>query len=183
MRVDLRGWLILLALAPVLFLLLTDDARRPQLAALLLATLALALRRRWLRLGRGRRPARRRSSPARRPIPAKTRQQIYARDGHTCLYCGRRRGSAILLHLDHLYPYALGGTDDPENLVTACADCNLTKGVTVFRTDRDLARFAAQRQAWAADLARRDRRLLPGWVRLLLFAGLLLAIASFALLR
>ena len=40
-----------------------------------------------------------------------------------CVYCG-----APAAHMDHLVPKAQGGTDDPANLVPACAKCNLTKG-------------------------------------------------------
>ncbi len=181
MGVGLAGWLLLLA---ILFgAVLVPPELRPQFAALALAGFAFALCRRWIRLGRRRRRrSRRRASSARRPIPAKTRQQIYARDGHACLYCGRRRGPTVALHLDHLYPYSLGGTDHPENLVTACADCNRSKGATVFRTERDLERFAARRQTWAADHARQNRRPLPVW-RLLLAAALLLAVVALSTFR
>jgi len=40
-----------------------------------------------------------------------------------CAYCG-----APAEHIDHVIPRSQGGTDDPRNLVPACAKCNLTKG-------------------------------------------------------
>lgn len=38
-------------------------------------------------------------------------------------YCGRR-SPEVLLEVDHITPVASGGNDDPENLTTACFDCN-----------------------------------------------------------
>lgn len=53
-----------------------------------------------------------------------TREAIYHRDGDTCLYCRRRAVDGARLTLDHVVPHALGGADKPENLVTACFECN-----------------------------------------------------------
>lgn len=53
------------------------------------------------------------------------RSQIFARDNYTCQYCGERGGE---LECDHIYPVALGGTDDAGNLTTACRTCNRSKG-------------------------------------------------------
>lgn len=61
----------------------------------------------------------------RRPIRA--RFDILARDNYTCRYCGRQAPS-VVLHVDHVIPVVKGGTDDPDNLVTACYDCNEGKG-------------------------------------------------------
>lgn len=41
----------------------------------------------------------------------------------TCVYCG-----APAEHMDHVIPKAQGGSDDPTNLVPACASCNIKKG-------------------------------------------------------
>lgn len=51
------------------------------------------------------------------------RFEILKRDGFRCRYCGASAASTIL-HVDHVVPEASGGEDLPENLVTACADCN-----------------------------------------------------------
>lgn len=51
------------------------------------------------------------------------RAQILERDGYRCHYCGAPANT-----VDHLKPYAYGGTDDPSNLVAACSPCNLHKG-------------------------------------------------------
>lgn len=55
------------------------------------------------------------------------RFEILKRDSFRCFYCGRSAPDGAELHVDHVVPRAAGGTDDPANLVTACADCNLGK--------------------------------------------------------
>lgn len=54
------------------------------------------------------------------------RFEIFKRDSFRCGYCGRSPPE-VLLHVDHIVPVAAGGTNDPINLVTACADCNSGK--------------------------------------------------------
>ncbi len=54
-----------------------------------------------------------------------SRKNILRRDGHRCVYCGR---SDISLTVDHIVPKARMGEDTWENLVTACVDCNNSKG-------------------------------------------------------
>ncbi|WP_336628431.1 MULTISPECIES: HNH endonuclease [unclassified Microbacterium] len=73
---------------------------------------------------------------------------------HTCKPCDAKRGNTARLiraalpsweerelwaciycdhpweHVDHVIPRALGGADDPHNLVPACAECNLSKNDT-----------------------------------------------------
>lgn len=48
------------------------------------------------------------------------------RDNFTCRYCGGEAPD-VKLQVDHVLPTTLGGSDEPENLVTACADCNRGK--------------------------------------------------------
>lgn len=57
-------------------------------------------------------------------ITKRTRFEVLRRDNHTCRYC---RATDAPLTIDHVTPKALGGTDDPGNLVTACRDCNAGK--------------------------------------------------------
>lgn len=59
-------------------------------------------------------------------ISKSTRFTILQRDGFACRYCGRS-GADVELHVDHVVSVADGGATVPENLVTACADCNLGK--------------------------------------------------------
>lgn len=54
------------------------------------------------------------------------RQQIFARDRWTCQYCGEivAKDNATL---DHFLPRCKGGTNQKENLRTACLTCNSIK--------------------------------------------------------
>ena len=52
-----------------------------------------------------------------RPRVKLSRREIFARDRHTCQYCGRQTHD---LTLDHVVPRHRGGGHTWENLVTAC---------------------------------------------------------------
>jgi 5-methylcytosine-specific restriction endonuclease McrA len=54
-----------------------------------------------------------------------SRRALFARDGWKCAYCGTANGR---LTLDHVVPRSKGGESIWENVVTACAPCNLRKG-------------------------------------------------------
>ncbi|HEY1878679.1 MAG TPA: HNH endonuclease, partial [Caulobacteraceae bacterium] len=56
--------------------------------------------------------------------PAFTRFNLFLRDSFSCQYCG----SGDDLTFDHLTPRSRGGRTTWENIVTACARCNLAKG-------------------------------------------------------
>lgn len=57
---------------------------------------------------------------------------ILKRDDYQCRLCGVRAhtGSAVTLHVDHRIPRSRGGTNDPDNLWTLCAECNRGKGIS-----------------------------------------------------
>lgn len=52
------------------------------------------------------------------------RARIFERDNYTCQYCGDRGGK---LECDHVMPLSRGGSDEDDNLVTACRPCNRSK--------------------------------------------------------
>jgi 5-methylcytosine-specific restriction endonuclease McrA len=56
-----------------------------------------------------------------------SRANIYARDEHTCQYCGHKMPTSDLT-FDHVVPVAQGGRKDWENIVTCCVTCNRRKG-------------------------------------------------------
>lgn len=60
-------------------------------------------------------------------ISKKTRFDVFKRDGFICQYCGAHPPK-VLLHVDHILAVAKGGTNDEDNLITACEPCNLGKG-------------------------------------------------------
>lgn len=59
-------------------------------------------------------------------ISKRTRFEVLRRDGHSCQYCGES-APTVKLHVDHVMPVSLGGSDYPDNLVAACSDCNSGK--------------------------------------------------------
>ena len=52
-----------------------------------------------------------------------TRRGLLERDGHECVFCGKRASS-----VDHLTPKARGGRDTWGNTAAACLSCNSKKG-------------------------------------------------------
>lgn len=79
-------------------------------------------------------------------VSKRTRYEVLVRDNHTCRYCRSTEGNLVI---DHVIPVALGGSDDPSNLVAACKDCNAGKAAsnpdaaTVAQVDEDAVRWAA----------------------------------------
>lgn len=98
-------------------------------------------------------------------VSRRLRFEVLRRDGHACRYCGRT-APEVQLTVDHVVPTALGGSDDPTNLVAACSDCNGGKSAStpdaplVANVADDAIRWAAAiRQAadhMLADLAVRE---------------------------
>lgn len=90
-------------------------------------------------------------------VSRRLRFEILKRDRHTCRYCGASAPD-VALHVDHVTPVALGGSDEPTNLVTACKDCNLGKSATSpdAATVQDVAKDAI-RWARAIRLAAQER--------------------------
>lgn len=102
----------------------------------------------------------------RKGISKALRFRIFARDGFTCRYCGRQ-SDAVSLQVDHIIPVCQDGTNDEENLITSCADCNSGKaGHTIAQsapTEEDGLRLAQERNeqlqaARAASEAAKARR-------------------------
>ena len=57
-------------------------------------------------------------------FPAFTRFNVFLRDHFACQYCGNEN----TLTFDHVTPRRLGGKTTWENILTACAPCNMKKG-------------------------------------------------------
>ena len=55
------------------------------------------------------------------------RRNIFARDKNRCQYCGHRFPTSEL-SLDHVIPRSMGGKATWQNIVCACAECNVQKG-------------------------------------------------------
>jgi len=70
------------------------------------------------------------------PLPIWLKRGVYYRDGGRCSHCqkdltGWNRAVADI-HLDHIIPLALSGSNDPTNYQLLCTECNLHKGPTRF---------------------------------------------------
>lgn len=97
-------------------------------------------------------------------VSKRLRYEILRRDNHTCRYCGAHAPDAVLT-IDHVVAVALGGKDDPSNLVTACRDCNSGKSATpadagvVADVQQDALRWARARAEVAREtqVAREQR--------------------------
>ena len=88
--------------------------------------------------------------------PAFTRFNLFLRDSFTCQYCH----SCEDLTFDHVTPRSRGGRTTWENIVTACARCNLMKG---GRTPHEahMHPFHKPRRPSAHELQERGRKFPP----------------------
>ena len=94
--------------------------------------------------------------------PAFTRFNVFLRDRFTCQYCGAKHD----LTFDHLVPRSRGGQTRWDNVVAACAPCNLRKGgewptqngmrPAAAAVPADGVRAAPQRAAVSAQLPARE---------------------------
>jgi hypothetical protein len=82
----------------------------------------------------------------------KRRFELFKRDGFICQYCGTHPPGVVLV-LDHIVPVAAGGTDDDDNLVTACEPCNQGKAA------RSLSQAPQSLADKAAAVAEREEQL------------------------
>ncbi len=91
--------------------------------------------------------------------PAFTRFNLFLRDSFACQYCG----SGEDLTFDHLTPRSRGGRTTWENIVTACARCNLAKG---GRTPREasMSLHRHPRRPSMYELQDRGRRFPPNYL-------------------
>jgi len=57
------------------------------------------------------------------------KRQVWARDGYRCQECGLSvaRGRGLMPHTHHIVPKAQGGRDTPDNLITLCLPCHVSK--------------------------------------------------------
>ncbi len=66
-----------------------------------------------------------------------TRAAVRVRAQDRCEYCQRPQSASPLipLQIEHVVPRKHGGSDEPENLALACAECNLHKGSDLTGVD------------------------------------------------
>ena len=95
--------------------------------------------------------------PAR--FPAFTRFNLFLRDRFTCQYCSARHE----LTFDHVVPRSRGGQTTWENVVTACAPCNLRKGGKMPKQAEMFPMQAPYRPS-VSDLHRNGRAFPPNYL-------------------
>ncbi len=86
-------------------------------------------------------------------IKAAIRNAVSKRDRGVCAHCGKRASRAEVskrgilcffdedgkvFHIDHKIPTSQGGASDEDNLVLACAPCNLSKRRAVVANDPEV---------------------------------------------
>lgn len=71
-------------------------------------------------------PPNKNTTPSLPPL-IKLRFDILERDSFRCRYCGRSADEGTVLQIDHVNPRSNGGDWNPNNLLTACRECNLGK--------------------------------------------------------
>lgn len=74
--------------------------------------------------GRGRRSGNYTTKPKRTAISSWLRSFVFGRDGFICSYCKEQTDKP---EVDHIIPVSRGGTNDLQNLATACFACNRSK--------------------------------------------------------
>lgn len=67
-----------------------------------------------------------------REIPLALRYYALRRDNFRCVACGASPAitPGVVLHIDHIHPWSLGGATVADNLRTLCQHCNLGKGAS-----------------------------------------------------
>ncbi len=62
----------------------------------------------------------------RKPLSKKIRFDVFKRDSFCCQYCGNTP-PVVVLEIDHIIPVCKNGTNNIDNLLTSCFDCNRGK--------------------------------------------------------
>jgi 5-methylcytosine-specific restriction endonuclease McrA len=94
--------------------------------------------------------------------PAFTRFNVFLRDSFECQYCSGRKPTPELT-FDHVIPRSRGGRTTWDNVVTACAPCNLRKG---SKTPRECHMFPREvpRQPTSWELQDKGRAFPPNYL-------------------
>lgn len=88
-----------------------------------------------------------------------TRFNLFLRDGFSCQYCGATGD----LTFDHVVPRARGGVTSWENVVAACAPCNLHKGSKSLKQARLTLRRPPRRPG-AEEMRNAGRKFPPNYL-------------------
>jgi 5-methylcytosine-specific restriction endonuclease McrA len=78
-------------------------------------------------------------------VLASKRAPVLARDGGRCIVCGYGIFAALQIH--HIVARADGGNNDPDNLITLCANCHLLVHHGIIHPDHLRALLASHAEA------------------------------------
>lgn len=95
-------------------------------------------------------------APRQRSAITKSRRwRLMRRDGFRCRWCGVGADEAgVVLELDHIIAFSRGGSDDDDNLATACERCNQGKSDSDIRpSEVDLLLITIGRELFDAGLS------------------------------
>jgi hypothetical protein len=81
----------------------------------------------------------------RKHISARTRFEIFKRDGFKCQYCGKSSPN-VILEVDHILPVKEGGTNELMNLVCACEECNGGKAAVLLSKKPESLKTAQKKE-------------------------------------
>ena len=62
-------------------------------------------------------------------ISTRIRKLLMDKAGNKCVKCGRSESDGVKLHVDHIIPLAMGGTNSLDNLQPLCVSCNSSKNI------------------------------------------------------
>ncbi len=99
------------------------------------------------------------SKRAGRTTPPLTNRELFRRDGHLCMYCGKPYSDGILTR-DHVKPVSRGGRNRWSNVVAACKQCNIRKGGRTPEEAHMALLAIPYVPNWAEYLALSNRRIL-----------------------
>ncbi len=87
----------------------------------------------------------------RKNVPQAIRQRVYERDEFVCQYCGIwcydswvRDKNAVTI--DHMTPVSGCGSNNEDNLVTCCSECNSIKNNRRFNTFEEAREYIIKRK-------------------------------------
>jgi 5-methylcytosine-specific restriction endonuclease McrA len=86
-------------------------------------------------------------------IGEKKKQKIYLRDDFTCQYCGVYCYDSWVndpkaLTIDHGTPIVGGGSNQIDNLITSCRECNLTKSDKRFDSFEEARKYILEKKKY-----------------------------------
>lgn len=92
------------------------------------------------------------------PITEAVRRRVFKKSDGMCVYCGERAE-----HIEHVHPYAHGGTNDERNLVAACVTCNYVAADRVFDTFESKRAFILAQRNIRLTKPANDEPARPAW--------------------